>query len=92
MSSVGSYMSAAWCAHGAGTMSDAHVADAVADRLVDADVGGVARAQVVTRQDDELGVGGVSEAFGERPHGPDAIAGQRAATAVTSRSTSSSVT
>ena len=53
-----------------GTMIDAHVADAVAEGVVDADVGGVARTEVVAGDDDQLGVGGVSEAFGER--GPSA--------------------
>ena len=45
-------------------------------RLVDADVGGVARAEVVTRQDDEPVVGSVPEPFGEgelRRHARDAI-------------------
>ena len=45
MSSPGSYIAAAWRAHGAGTISEAHVAAPVAERLVDADVGGVARAR-----------------------------------------------
>jgi hypothetical protein len=42
--------------------------DAIAQRAVDSDVGRVARAQVVTRDDDQLGVVVVSESFGERGH------------------------
>ena len=73
MSSDGRYSAAAWRAHGAGTMIEAHVAMPVADRLVHADVGGVARAEVVAREDHELGVGRMTESFGEADHGPDAI-------------------
>jgi hypothetical protein len=43
--------------------------DAVAQRFVHADVGRVARAEVVARDDDELRVDGVSEPFGEGDHG-----------------------
>ena len=65
MSSSAVAWTAAWRAHGAGTISDAHVADAVAERPVHADVGGVARAEVVARDDHDAVVGAVAEAFGE---------------------------
>ena len=68
MSSDGRYSAAAWRAHGAGTMIEAHVAMPVADRLVDADVGGVARAEVVAREDHQARVGRMTESFGERAH------------------------
>ena len=42
--------------------------DAVAQRAVHADVGGVARAEVVARDDDQLGVVVVAETFGECGH------------------------
>jgi hypothetical protein len=40
----------------------------VAQGLVDTDVGGVAEAEIVAVEDQELGVGAVSEAFSERRH------------------------
>ena len=51
---------------GAGTISDGARGHAVAQRGVHAVVGRVARAEVVARDDEQLGVGGVAEAFGER--------------------------
>ncbi|MEJ7722004.1 MAG: hypothetical protein WKF58_16950 [Ilumatobacteraceae bacterium] len=51
-----------WCGHhqrGAG-------GDSVAQRGVDADVGGVAGAQIVARDDDQLGVRRTAQPFGER--------------------------
>jgi len=46
--------------------------DAGPDRLVHADVGGVARAEVITREDHEARIGRVTESFGERAHSADA--------------------
>ena len=43
--------------------------EAVAQGTIDADVGGVARPEVVAGEDDQLGVGRMTEAFGERAHG-----------------------
>ena len=47
---------------------------AVAQGLVDPDVGGVAEAEVVAVEDQELGVVGVAEALGEGWHAPDGSA------------------
>ena len=68
-------------AHGAGTMIEAHVAAPSRMRTEHADVGGVTRAEVVARQDDQASVGCVSEPFGEgdlRSHGGDATGGSSA--------------
>ena len=65
MSSSAVAWTAAWRAHGAGTISEAQVADALAERPVHADVGGVARAEIVAGDDHEAVVGAVAEPFGE---------------------------
>jgi hypothetical protein len=43
--------------------------------LIDTDVGGVAEAEIVAVEDQELGVGPVSQAFGERRHALTVVGG-----------------